>query len=61
MGQQRPPWPMRPDASAAQYWLRQKEGEGTLWRGLDPPDRLLSTEANELNSPRGKIGEKNTP
>jgi len=29
-----------------------------LWRYLDPPDRLLSPEAKEVNSPCGKLGEK---
>lgn len=31
-----------------------------LWRYLDPPDRLLSAKAKEVNSPCGKVGEKNT-
>lgn len=26
-----------------------------LWRYLDPPDRLLSAQAKEVNSPCGKV------
>lgn len=39
---------------------RDKRRGRALWRYLDPPDRLLSAEAKEVNSPCGKLAEKNT-
>lgn len=58
MGQQRPPWAVRPDASALRNSVSDKRRGRALWRHLDPPDRLLSAEAKEANSPCGKVGEK---